>query len=184
LSLRNTSYINMYDGGVITSQVTVSVTNRKEQQHLVSWLFLWLGYLLATIACGVQVQRDRKSRIDVSDASDSGQATANNREGNDSSGESTRSMVRSSSCPCTSMRAVVMTRTHCLFASPVLRSSMFCFVLQKCPHPSGNIREFSLLEPCCRDFPGNSVCICVDTFRIIPCSISWYCLRGWDFYAT
>jgi hypothetical protein len=79
--------------GVLTEQVVVTVTDIVEKEHTTSWMILWLGYVVASIACVVQAWRDKRKN-DTSSASDVEQASPNNREGHDnSSGDITRSMV-------------------------------------------------------------------------------------------
>jgi len=79
--------------GVLTEQVVGTVTDIVEKEHTTSWMILWLGYVVASIACVVQAWRDKRKN-DTSSASDVEQASPNNREGHDnSSGDITRSMV-------------------------------------------------------------------------------------------
>ena len=83
----------MENGFVTTEEVVVSVTDVEERIHTASWMMLWSGYLLVTIACGIQAWRDHK-RNDPSSSLDVEQGVPNNREGNEaSSGDSTRSAV-------------------------------------------------------------------------------------------
>lgn len=76
---------------VVTTQVTVSVTENSQENHTVSWMILWAGYLIATVGCGIQVYNQRKREI--AHTNDVEQAGSNNREGGEiSTGDTTRSM--------------------------------------------------------------------------------------------
>jgi hypothetical protein len=77
---------------VTTTHVTVTVS--EEDTHPISWMVLWVGYFLATIACAVQVYLDRKKQL----ATEAAAGAANNNrgasEGSESSGGySTRCVV-------------------------------------------------------------------------------------------
>lgn len=82
----------MEQGFVTTEEVVVSVKDVEQQSHAASWMILWSGYFVATIACGIQVWVDKKKNDQT--ASDEEQAGPHSREGNEtSSGDITRSSV-------------------------------------------------------------------------------------------
>lgn len=91
-----------------TTHVTVTVSDKEEEYHTASWIILWTGYLVASIACAIQVWVDRKKQLEVAAAADIEHGRGGNRranshqnsrasapEGNETSGGySTRCVVR------------------------------------------------------------------------------------------